>query len=471
MILVTGATGFIGKKIMESLDKMRIECEAFASDILDESSYKGYCREYTHIIHCAALIPHKEVYKANSITEVNVKGTALLQDYFAGVNFIYISTTDVTREALSDYAESKLLSEKLVLSSDSNTVIRLPSVFGPGYKQKKLIPMLIEEVVNNAPCEITSNDQREYLYIDSCVDKIIANLETKGVVTLQGIKIHNFDLRTLFYTIRDNKKAPCPIPGYEEFYNQILTTIQYKYPEFFGNCDILTRCDDAYRGTKATVEGNFMTNATIELIKPLVSGKDVLNLGLGNGKTSQVLDQHVKSQIVVEGSGEIIRSFSFPSGRTDFIESYFEDYSPSKKFDVILANHVLEHVDDPVHLMRHKFTRWIKSDGVIFVTVPNAKSLHRLVGKQMGLLKSEYDLNQSDINAGHQRVYDIDHLLADILAAGLKTEDFGGYNLKITSLNQMKDWSQDLLNAIFEVSKQMPPEICTNIWAKVRKND
>jgi len=30
MILVTGATGFIGKKIMESLDKMGIECEAFA---------------------------------------------------------------------------------------------------------------------------------------------------------------------------------------------------------------------------------------------------------------------------------------------------------------------------------------------------------------------------------------------------------------------------------------------------------
>ena len=225
----------------------------------------------------------------------------------------------------------------------------------------------------------------------------------------------------------------------------------------------------SYLGEQADIGERFVTRATIALTKELVVDKKILNLGLGNGKTSKILDEFVKEQTVVEGSKKIIDLFSFKSHKTTFVESYFENYNTDKKFEVILANHVLEHVNDPVELMKAKFSNWLMNDGIIFVTVPNAKSLHRLIGKEMELLKCEYDLNNSDREGGHQRVYDISILKDHIEKAGFEIVDFGGYNIKLVSLMQMKDWSQALLDAIFEVSKKMPPDICANIWATVRK--
>jgi len=224
-----------------------------------------------------------------------------------------------------------------------------------------------------------------------------------------------------------------------------------------------------YNGEKATVEEKFMTKATIELSKDIVKNKAILNLGLGNGLTSKFLEQYVLKQVVVEGSKKIIEIFSFESKKTSFVESYFENFSTNEKFDIVLANHVLEHVDNPVELMQTKFHEWLSDDGIAFITVPNAKSIHRLIGKQMGMLKSEYGLNNSDLKAGHQRVYDTETLKSHIEQANLEILELGGYNLKMVSLVQMKDWSQELLDAIFEVSKQMPPEICANLWVKVRK--
>jgi len=213
----------------------------------------------------------------------------------------------------------------------------------------------------------------------------------------------------------------------------------------------------------------FVTKATIEIVKNSTINKAILNLGLGNGKTSLIFNETSSSQVVVEGSHEIINKFSFESLKTTFVESYFENYTSSHKFDVVLANHVLEHVNDPVELMRIKFHEWLNEDGIAFITVPNAKSIHRLIGKQMSMLNTEYDLNSSDIKAGHQRVYDIDLLKSHIKEANLEIIDMGGYNIKMVSLSQMQDWNQELIDAIFEVSKKIPLELCANIWVKVRK--
>jgi hypothetical protein len=87
------------------------------------------------------------------------------------------------------------------------------------------------------------------------------------------------------------------------------------------------------------------------------------------------------------------------------------------------------------------------------------------------MINTEYDLNNSDIKAGHQRVYDIDLLKNHIKKANLEIVEMGGYNIKMVSLLQMQEWSQELLDAIFEVSKKIPPELCANIWVKIKKND
>ena len=82
-----------------------------------------------------------------------------------------------------------------------------------------------------------------------------------------------------------------------------------------------------------------------------------------------------------------LKKFSFKSNKTDFINTFFENYKSENKYDVILANHVLEHVNSPSKVLNY-IKLFLKDEGKVFITVPNANSLHRLIGVEMGLLSS-----------------------------------------------------------------------------------
>jgi len=150
--------------------------------------------------------------------------------------------------------------------------------------------------------------------------------------------------------------------------------------------------------------------------------------------------------------------------------SYFElfDLTPQKQVDIILGNHVLEHVDNPVEVLSRS-KNWLKNTGYAIFSVPNANSLHRKIGVKLNLLNTVYDLNDQDRLVGHQRVYDQEALLQDVISAGYKIIEVGGFNLKLVSQKQMKDWSQDLIRAIFEVSRECPPDICSNLYVVCKK--
>jgi SAM-dependent methyltransferase len=50
-----------------------------------------------------------------------------------------------------------------------------------------------------------------------------------------------------------------------------------------------------------------------------------------------------------------------------------EDFHPPKPYDVIVLKHVLEHLQDPIAVLRRLAT-WLSKDGMIYVRVPNAAS-------------------------------------------------------------------------------------------------
>ena len=100
-------------------------------------------------------------------------------------------------------------------------------------------------------------------------------------------------------------------------------------------------------------------------------------------------------------------------------------------------NHVLEHIEFP-HLLLNDIYSWLSDDGICIIGVPNAKSFHRLAAVKMGLLNSEYDLNQRDIELGHYRVYDLELLKSQVNLAGFKILEEGGVFLKFLSNIQIE---------------------------------
>lgn len=198
-VLVTGATGFVGKWVMKELDASEHTAFAFSGDVRDKSTFPT--ESFDVIIHLAAIVTHRQHQIIGDFDEINVKGTKNLCKAYSSAKMIFISTTDVTREQLSDYAKSKLKAETIVKTQDNYAIVRLPSVFGPKQRQIKLIPLLFRKYCHNDECIIINNDLREYIYVEDVAKHIIGSMNKRGVITIEGFKIRNLDLDTMIRAI------------------------------------------------------------------------------------------------------------------------------------------------------------------------------------------------------------------------------------------------------------------------------
>jgi 2-polyprenyl-3-methyl-5-hydroxy-6-metoxy-1,4-benzoquinol methylase len=153
---------------------------------------------------------------------------------------------------------------------------------------------------------------------------------------------------------------------------------------------------------------------------PWLKGPEVLEMGYGDGVwTGPLIERFGKSHIV-EASLKLIKNARAKFGdKIASSHSYFEDFHPPLLFDSIICSYVLEHLVDPVLVLR-RCRSWLKPEGFLFVVVPNATSLHRRMGVVMGLQKDVYELGDSDVTIGHRRIYDALMLETNIEAAGFR---------------------------------------------------
>jgi 2-polyprenyl-3-methyl-5-hydroxy-6-metoxy-1,4-benzoquinol methylase len=184
--------------------------------------------------------------------------------------------------------------------------------------------------------------------------------------------------------------------------------------------------------------------------KPYFKGKTCLELGPATGYMTQYLLNDFEELTVVEGSLHLLNQIPDHSKLVK-IHSLFEEFDPGKKFDTIVMSHILEHIEQPVPLL-NRIRQWMHKDTVFILGVPNAKSFHRLAAVQMGLLKTEYEMNERDRALGHYRVYDMQSLTADAKAAGFQVRDSGGIMLKFLSNNQIEKTMDDaVIDAYFKL--------------------
>ena len=197
-------------------------------------------------------------------------------------------------------------------------------------------------------------------------------------------------------------------------------------------------------------------------IKPYFKGTLALELGPASGfMTKQMLHDFEKIHLI-EASQALLDQIPDYSNVIKHC-AMFEDFETDMQFHTIIMSHVLEHIENPVQVLS-KIRNWLASDGVFIVSVPNAKSIHRKVAVKMGLLPSEYTLNERDHALGHYRVYDLDKLANDILAAGYKIVAKGGSFLKPISNGQIEQyWTGTMIDGFYEIGKEFP-EYCADIF-------
>jgi nucleoside-diphosphate-sugar epimerase len=209
-ILLTGASGFIGKAVKNKLikkygmDSIRV-CSLLSNYFMD-------CSDIEVVLHIGAWIP-KTSADVNSILDSNSNISTtqkLLSFKFHNLKkIIFISTVDVyaTQNLIDEnssispvslYGYSKFYCEKMIdayakQKSTGFQVLRIGHTFGPGEEayKGKLIPLTICKVLNDEAIDVFGDGQavRSFIFIDDVADAIVNAVELSaelGIINLVG---------------------------------------------------------------------------------------------------------------------------------------------------------------------------------------------------------------------------------------------------------------------------------------------
>src|SRR5450432_379150 len=194
------------------------------------------------------------------------------------------------------------------------------------------------------------------------------------------------------------------------------------------------------------------------------NSNSLLELGLGHGYTTNIFSGHFSKHLVLEGSEAVIKNFKikYPDSQCEIINILFEDFSDDGYYDVIVLGFILEHVDDPLEILKH-FRKFLNPNGgKMFVTVPNAEVLNRRLGHIAGILPDILALSENDRNLGHQRYYTVETLREDINKAGYEVKRLEGIYLKPFTTSQVLSLQLDrkIIDALCLVGIEYPELSC-----------
>lgn len=226
----------------------------------------------------------------------------------------------------------------------------------------------------------------------------------------------------------------------------------------------LNQVTSEYRPNAVTeIENNLILNwYPKRMIQRFQHASDLLELGIGHGFTAGIFAAACDRQVIIDGSSVVIEQFKsyHPTFKGEIVEAYFENFHSDTLFDVIIMGFILEHVDDP-ELILARYRAFLKPGGKLYIAVPNAKSMNRRLGLEMGLIDDIYSLNANDIALGHQRQFCRETLSAAVERTGYRITHEEGIYLKPLPLGVLKtlDDMDANLQAMLKVGIDFP-DLC-----------
>ena len=309
-ILVTGATGFIGKEIVSKLVFNNHQVIGIARDSIDKQHEIGTkieliktditnnddvlkllnLKNIDSVIHCAGLAHQFGKVEAGIFEKVNVEGTENIARLAGKLNinhFILISSTAVygrhknevkeTTECRpeTDYAKSKLISEEVCREVCEKNDTPL-TIF-------RLAPVLGEKGIGNVPRLIGAINKRRFLWIgdgsnkksliyvedvaDACLKLLISKKNKTEIFNLASEPI---EMRKLVSIISESLKKTVPKASIPVIIPDIIFKLNSKILKS-GFIENLSKTiekwlsDDIYSADKIKIEYGFQPETSVEM--------------------------------------------------------------------------------------------------------------------------------------------------------------------------------------------------------------
>jgi 2-polyprenyl-3-methyl-5-hydroxy-6-metoxy-1,4-benzoquinol methylase len=210
---------------------------------------------------------------------------------------------------------------------------------------------------------------------------------------------------------------------------------------------------------------------------PFFKSGNLLELGSFKGDFTRRLTPYFDDVTCVEASDEAVSEARKEFGaNVSFYNDLFETVSLPKKYDNIILTHVLEHLDDPVGVMKRINDEWLSDTGRFFLVCPNANAPSRQIAVKMGLITHNSAITPAEAAHGHRITYTLDTLERDARAAGLKVVHRSGIffkalaNFQWDRLLQTDIISEDYLEGCFQLG-MLYPDLCSSIFLMCEKGD
>src|SRR3989344_1852810 len=144
---------------------------------------------------------------------------------------------------------------------------------------------------------------------------------------------------------------------------------------------------------------------------PFFRKGNLLELGSFKGEFTKRLLPYFEDITCVEASDEAINIAKKQlNKKVKFINSLFESTALPTKYDNIILTHVLEHIDNPVNLLKTINNEWLSDTGRLFLVCPNANAPSRQIAVKMGLISHNAAVTPSEKEHGHKITYTLDTL-------------------------------------------------------------
>lgn len=139
-----------------------------------------------------------------------------------------------------------------------------------------------------------------------------------------------------------------------------------------------------------------------------------------------------------------------------FVLGKIEDVEfPEGEFDHIILLGILEHLQDPPRVLE-VMKGWLNPNGVVYVTVNLAHSLHRRLGVAMGLIRDVEQLGESDRRLGHEWIYTTSLLTDHLRTAGFEVRYSRPFYVKPLPTSMLSNLPMEVHRGLDELANSLP---------------
>ena len=208
----------------------------------------------------------------------------------------------------------------------------------------------------------------------------------------------------------------------------------------------------------------------------------ILETGCGLESIFLHLDSFAKI-IVVEPAADFFKkaqqdAISMGDKNIVIVNTTLEDvpqHIKNHEFDFILVSSLLHEIFAPKAFLATLYNL-CGADTIVHINVPNAKSFHRRLAVEMGLIKNVYEVSAANVKFQQHTVFDADSLHRMVEDAGFFVCESGAYAFKPFTHEQMQKMidcrllTHEMADGLYAMGKYLP-DFCSEIYVNLKKQN